>query len=107
MRTAITKSVSAALALLLVAMSLGAQSNGGKKSYVFKGTVTAVNASTGSLMVANEKIEGWMGAMTMNYQVDNPEILKQLKKGDHIEATVYDGDYKLYKVKVVAAPDKH
>jgi Cu/Ag efflux protein CusF len=38
----------------------------------------------------------------MNYQVDNPDILKQLKKGDHIEAIVYDGDTKLYKVKVAA-----
>jgi Cu/Ag efflux protein CusF len=107
MQKAIAKLVSVTLALLLAATLLAAQSNGGKKSYVFKGTVTAVNANAGSLMVANEKIEGWMGAMTMNYEVDNPDILKQLKKGDHIEATVYDGDYKLYKVKVVAAPDKH
>jgi Cu/Ag efflux protein CusF len=91
--------------LLLAANFLAAQPKGAK-SYVFKGTVTEVDAGTKNLVVANEKIEGWMGAMTMKYEVDNPDVLKQLKKGDHIEATVYDGDYKLYKVKLAAPPGK-
>lgn len=100
----IAKCLSLTVALLLAATSIMAQSKGAKKSYVFKGTVTEVDAGAGKLMVANEKIEGWMDAMTMKYEVDNPDVLKQLKKGDHIEATVYDGDYKLYKVKVAAPP---
>ncbi len=70
----------------------------GKKSYVFKGTVEAVDANAKKLTVKNEKIEGWMDAMSMKYELDNPDVLKQLKAGDRIEATVYDGDYKLYKV---------
>jgi len=70
-----------------------------KKSYVFKGKVESVGAR--SLTVANEKIEGWMEAMTMMYVVDKPEVLKTIKPGDQIQATVYDGDTMLHDVKVV------
>ena len=104
MRNALVRIVSRMVVAILAATLITAQPKGAK-SYVFKGTVTDVDAGSKKLMVANEKIEGWMDAMTMNYQVDNPDILKTLKKGDHIEATVYDGDYRLYKVKV-AAPAK-
>jgi len=100
LRNTIAKFVSLTAILILAATFLTAQPKG-KKSYVFKGTVTSVDAGTNNLMVANEKIEGWMDAMTMKYDVDDPTVLKQLKKGDHIQATVYDGDLKLYKVKVV------
>lgn len=75
-----------------------------KKSYVFKGKVQSVG--TKSMTVANEKIEGWMDAMTMMYVVDKPEVLKTIKPGDQIRATVYDGDTKLYDVKVVAPAAK-
>ena len=105
MQKTIAKFVYMVAALLLAATLMTAQPKNAK-SYAFKGTVTDVDAGTKKLMVANEKIEGWMDAMTMNYQVDNPDILKQLKKGDHIEATVYDGDFKLYKVKVAAGAGK-
>jgi Cu/Ag efflux protein CusF len=88
--------------LMFTAMLMGQV----KKSYMFKGTVQEVDAATKNLVVANEKIEGWMNAMTMKYEVDNPDVLKQLKKGDHIEATVYDGDYKLYKVHVAGKAGK-
>ncbi len=70
----------------------------GKKSYVFKGTVESVDANAKKLVVKNEKIEGWMDSMSMKYELDNPDVLKQLKPGDHIEATVYQGDYTLHKV---------
>ena len=96
------------LALVLVMACLSAplivaQQNG-KKSYVFKGKVESVGAR--SLTVANEKIEGWMDAMTMMYVVDKPGVLKTIKAGDQIQATVYDGDSMLHDVKVVAPAAK-
>jgi len=91
--------------LCLFAAALSAQPSG-KKSYVFKGTVESVDAGAKKLTVKNEKIEGWMDAMSMKYELDNPDVLKQLKAGDHIEATVYDGDYKLYKVHKADQPKK-
>lgn len=72
-----------------------------KKSYTFHGVVQSVDAKAGRVTVNNEKIEGWMGAMTMGYSVDKPEDLADVKPGDRIEATVYQDDYKLYNVKVI------
>lgn len=73
--------------------------------HVMTGRVTAINASTGKLTVNHGKIEGWMDAMTMPYSVDKPDILKQLKVGDQINAIVFEGDYTLHDVKL-ARPAK-
>ena len=78
-----------------------AQAQQGKKAYTLKGKVEAINASTKSLTVNHEKVEGWMEAMTMAYAVDKEEVLKQVKVGDHISAKVYDGDYTLHDVRVI------
>jgi Cu/Ag efflux protein CusF len=43
-----------------------------------------------------------MAAMTMDYKVDDPAILKKVKAGDQIMATVYDGDLTLHKVQVMS-----
>lgn len=90
--------VASAAALFLAAACLG-QSAPDKKSYTFHGKVEAVNATT--IKVNGEKVEGWMEAMTMDYRVDDSAILKQLKAGDEIMATVYDGDPVLHKVQVM------
>ena len=37
-------------------------------------------------------------------KVDKVDILKSLKAGDEIEATVYDNDYTLYDIKNAGAP---
>lgn len=92
-----------ALTCLLFSLSV-AQAQ--KKSYTFHGKVTAVDSKTNKLRVDGEKVEGWMDAMTMAYSVDNPEVIKTLKPGDRIEATVYDGDYTLHNVKVVPPQKK-
>jgi Cu/Ag efflux protein CusF len=93
-------------ALLCLCMPLLNAQPKGKKSYVFRGKVEKIDAATKKITVTNESIEGWMGAMTMGYAVDKPdEVLKEVKAGDQIIATVYDGDYVLYNVKV-APPGK-
>jgi Cu/Ag efflux protein CusF len=88
-------------ALVFVAGLIQAQA---KKSYTFHGKVEAVDDKSSSLRVNGEKVEGWMSAMTMDYKVDDPSVLKKLKAGDEIMATVYDGDYTLHKVQVKPKP---
>ena len=88
-------------AVLIAAVCLG-QAAPAKKTYTFHGKVEAVNASANSLTVNGEKVEGWMDAMTMSYKVDDPAVLKNVKAGDRIMATVYDGDMTLHRVQVVS-----
>ena len=76
-----------------------------KKAYDFRGKVTQVNNGSKRLTVANDPIEGWMGAMTMGYAVDKDDVLNQLKVGDRIMAKVYEGDLTLHEVKVVRDAD--
>jgi Cu/Ag efflux protein CusF len=90
---------SAAAALPSLALLLHAQ--GAKKTYTFHGKIESLDAASKSMTVNGEKVEGWMGAMTMKYEVDTAEVFKTAKVGDNIEATVYDGDFKLYKVHVI------
>lgn len=86
-------------AILSAALCLG-QSAPAKKSYTFHGKIVSVNKDTQALTIDGEEVKGWMAAMTMNYKVDNPSIIDTLKPGDHIAATVYDGDYILHNVKL-------
>ncbi len=74
-------------AVLTAALCLG-QAPAGRKSYTFHGKVVSVNKDTQRITVNGEKVEGWMAAMTMNYQVDDPSLFTRLKPGDQIAATV-------------------
>jgi len=86
-----------AAALWMAAICLG-QPAPAKKPLTFHGKVEAVSAD--GLTVNGEKVEGWMDAMTMKYKVDDPKVLKTVKAGDKITATVYEGDLSLHKVQV-------
>jgi len=98
--------LAAVLALVcLFAVNSFAQdkAKGKAKSYTFHGKVTAVTEK--GLTVNGEKVEGWMDAMTMTYPVDKPDVLKMVKVGDQIMATVYEGDMTLHQV-MTMPPDK-
>ena len=82
------------------------QAQGNKKSYVFRGKVESIDAPSKSMTIDGAKVEGWMDAMTMKYQVDNADVFKTVKTGDTIEATVYEGDLKLYKVHIIKPESK-
>jgi Cu/Ag efflux protein CusF len=88
------------LLLMLAAVVALAQTSSGK-AHEFHGKVTEVNADSKSLTVDGEAVPGWMDAMTMSYPVDKESVLKEVKAGDRITATVYDGDYTLHNVHVV------
>ena len=78
-----------AAALLAAAVCLAQAPT--KKPMTFHGKVEAVDTSAKSVKVNDEKVEGWMMAMTMDYKVDSPSILTTLKARDQIMATVYCG----------------
>lgn len=84
-------------------VSQKAQQSSGQKpaGYVLLGRVEAVSETTGKLTVNHGNVEGWMNAMMMAYPVDKPEMLKNLKAGDQIRATVYAGDYTLHDIEVL------
>ena len=71
----------------------------------FHGKVESVAAD--GIVVDGEKVEGWMDAMTMKYKVDDPKVLKAVKPGDKITATVYRGDLSLHKVQVDGKSGKY
>ena len=93
-------------ALLLLLAALAFAQAPAKKSYTLHGKVETIDAPSKSLTVNHGKVEGWMDGMTMKYKVENADVFPQVKIGDTIEATVYDGDYVLYKVHVVKGDEK-
>ena len=80
------------------------QATSAKKFHTFRGKVEAVDTGGSSLKVNGEEVKGWMSAMTMDYKVDDAAVLKKVKPGDQIMATVYDGDLVLHKVQVMPKP---
>jgi len=89
------------IVFLLFTASIFAQADS-RKSYTFHGRVEKVDRKAGTLTVNGEELEGWMPAMTMQYRVDKPTVLNQIKAGAQIEATVYERDLTLHDVKVIA-----
>jgi Cu/Ag efflux protein CusF len=92
---------------LLLSCAYGQSKNapaGAKKEYTFRGKVEKIDVNAKTFTVNGQKVEGWMGAMTMVYVPDKEDVLKRLKVGDEITAKVYDGDFRtLHDVQVVPA----
>ena len=74
----------------------------GRKEFVFKGKVDAVDRAARTLTVTNENVEGWMPSMTMIYKADKDDVYANVKAGDRITARVFDGiEDVLYDVHVI------
>ena len=69
--------------------------------YTMRGEVKAVDPKNQLATVDHEKIEGWMGAMTMDYPVKNQHEFSKLRVGSRIEAkvVVQDLEYWLADIK--------
>jgi len=105
-RRAFARLIAGAITILLFSALAVGQPQDAKKTHTLRGKVEGVDATAKSLTVNHGKVEGWMDGMTMKYKIDNADVFKNVKAGDTIEATVYDGDYTLYKVHVVPVDQK-
>jgi Cu/Ag efflux protein CusF len=83
-----------------LAANTNAEDKAKGKGMTFHGKVEAVTDK--GLTINGEKMEGWMDAMTMSYPVDKPDVLKKVKVGDTIMATVFfKSDITLHDVMVM------
>jgi Cu/Ag efflux protein CusF len=91
---------------ILMTFNAASQPNAKKKSYTLHGKIEAVKEQDKKVTIKHDKIEGYMGAMTMDYGVPDAAMLKKLKTGDEIAATVYQDEYNLYDIRVVQIDDR-
>jgi protein SCO1/2 len=66
------------------------------KRYAMKGVVVRLDPATQTATIKNEKIEGWMEAMTMEFPVKEKSDWAKLAPGRQISATVFAGEEKYY-----------
>ena len=59
------------------------------KQYQLHGQITGLDAEGHVATIKHDAIPGFMGAMTMGYQVKDQNEFSKLKAGDTINATVY------------------
>lgn len=80
-------------ALLVMAIVLaGCSKPAPAKQYQLHGQITGLDADGHVATIKHDAIQGYMGAMTMGYQVKDPTEFSKLKTGDTINATVYVND---------------
>jgi hypothetical protein len=56
--------------------------------YPFRGTVLKLDRNANVASIHNEKVDGWMEEMTMDYPIENENDYLSLHKGEKITATV-------------------
>ncbi len=66
--------------------SQSSSSSSALKQYKVRGVVVSIDASKGTVTVDSEAIPGHMDAMTMPYNLKNPNIVSELHPGDTIAA---------------------
>lgn len=91
--------------VLLVVFTLASLACNVNKSevrrYAFHGKVISVDVPSKSASIANDKIEGWMDAMTMDYPVPDPS---KLHPGDPVTATIVVGSDLNYHLENIKSP---
>lgn len=56
--------------------------------YALKGQVVAANVKHHKVVIAHEDIPGYMEAMTMPFTLLDEQVLRVLKRGDRVQATL-------------------
>jgi Cu/Ag efflux protein CusF len=95
------------IAVFALLVSAVCQAQTSSRPIRFAGEVESVDVAGKSATIKHGDIPGYMAAMTMEYSIDAPAVLKRLAPGDDIVATAYAGDTQLHKVRIVGhAPRK-
>lgn len=80
---------SSAVALVSCCAALLSLSPANAAAEFARGEVRRINPSTATVTLRHEPIKSHdMPAMTMDFKVKDPEVLKSLKKGDAVEFTL-------------------
>jgi Cu/Ag efflux protein CusF len=58
------------------------------RRYEFKGRVESLDFNKKRVIVAHQEIKGYMEAMTMSFAVKDENVLRELKSGDQMQATL-------------------
>jgi Cu/Ag efflux protein CusF len=74
--------------LALLAFGAGCSKHERPRQYPFRGDVVRLDPNTNLASIHNEKVEGWMSEMTMDYPIENRSEYLSLRKGEKITATV-------------------
>jgi protein SCO1 len=79
--------------------SSSSQSSAAIKHYPFKGKIVAVDAKSSEANIDGDDVPGFMGAMTMQYEIRPASDLQKLHPGDSISADLVvdnSGDIEKY-----------
>src|SRR5512146_1339548 len=74
--------------LAVISLAACRKSSDQFRHYTVDGKVLAVNKDKKTLTIAHKEIQGLMGAMTMDYSVNDGSVMRQAKPGDHITASL-------------------
>lgn len=68
--------------------SQSSPSGSGSQRYPLKGQVVAANVKHHKVVIAHEDIPNYMEAMTMPFTLRDETMLRELKQGDRVQATL-------------------
>ncbi len=81
------------IGLLGLALATACSSKPEMKRYALTGAVVAVHAEAKTLTVHNDDMPGFMPPMNMDYTVNDAKLVKRVKAGDKIKATLVIEDH--------------
>jgi Cu/Ag efflux protein CusF len=80
----------------LLAFGISCSKREQPRQYPLRGYVVELDPKANAASIHAEKIDGFMGEMTMDYQVENRSEYQSLRKGEKITATVNVTDEKYW-----------
>jgi Cu/Ag efflux protein CusF len=76
------------------------------RRFPIEGDILRLNPGEQTATIKHLEIPGWMGAMTMDYQIPSKTDYAKIHPGDHIKATVFVQDEEFWVGDIQDAPNK-